>query len=173
MLWLRSKKTQMNSKTKSKVFGFSSARVFHQFSGVSCSPLLRFYSSASVKGYTKRNIILAHFDEQAGTLCQANLDEDQIVLTRISRLETNKMICLGLVPQSRSAESTTRTKAMFKTTKTRDCIVFLAFLLLFSGKKRNVFPCLILNPFSLQTMITKHFLSFISSVALFSTPYRL
>ena len=29
MLWLRSKKTQMNSKAKSKVFGFSSARVFH------------------------------------------------------------------------------------------------------------------------------------------------
>ena len=70
MLWLRSKKTQMNSKAKSKVFGFSSARVFHQqFSGVRCSPLLRFNSSASVKGYTKRNIILAHFDEQAGTLC--------------------------------------------------------------------------------------------------------
>ena len=170
MLWLRSKKTQMNSKAKSKVFGFSSGRLFHQFSGVRCSPLLRFYSSASVKGYTKRNIILAHFDEQAGTLCQANLDEDQIVLTRISRLETNKMMCLGLVPQSRSAESTTRTKAMF-TTKTRDFIVFLAFLLLFSGKKRNVFPCLILNPFSLQTtIITKRFLSFISSVASFSTP---
>ena len=172
MLWLRSKKTQMNSKAKSKVFGFSSARVFHQFSGVRCSPLLRFYSSTSVKGYTKRNIILAHFDEQAGTLCQANLDEDQIALTRISRLETNKMMCLGLVPQSRSAESTTRTKAMFRKTKTRDFKVFLAFLLLFSGK-RNAFLCLILNPVSLQTMITKHFLSFISSVALFSTPHHL
>ena len=58
---------------------------------------------------------------------------------------------------------------MFKKTKTRDFIVFLAFLLLFSGKKRNVFPCLVLNPFSLQTtIITKRFLSFISSVALFS-----
>ena len=86
----------MNSKAKSKVFGFSSARVFHQFSGVRCSPLLRLYSSASVKGYTKRNIILVHFDEQAGTLCLANLDEDQTVLTRISRLETTKMMCLGL-----------------------------------------------------------------------------
>ena len=93
-----SKKTQMNSKAKSKVFGFFSARVFHQFSGVRCSPLLRLYSSASVKGYTKRNIILqlAHFDEQTGTLCYANLDEDQIVLTRISRLGTKKMMCLGL-----------------------------------------------------------------------------
>ena len=57
----------MNSKAKSIVFGFSSACVSHQFSGVHCSPLLRFYSYASVKGYTKRNIILAHFDEQDGT----------------------------------------------------------------------------------------------------------
>ena len=64
---LRSKKTQMNSKAKSKMFGFSSACVFQQFSGVRRSPLLRFYSSASVKGCTKRNIFLAHFDEQAGT----------------------------------------------------------------------------------------------------------
>ena len=62
---LRSKKTQMNS--KAKMFGFSSACVFQQFSGVRRSPLLRFYSSASVKGCTKRNIFLAHFDEQAGT----------------------------------------------------------------------------------------------------------
>ena len=60
---------------------------------------------------------------------------------------------------------------MFRKTETRDFIVFLAFLLLFSGKKRNAFLCLI--PVSLQTMITKHFLSFISSVALFSTPRRL
>ena len=60
---------------------------------------------------------------------------------------------------------------MFRKTKTRDFKVFLAFLLLFSGKKRNVLPCLILNPFSLQTtIITKRFLSFISSLALFSTP---
>ena len=91
-----SKKTQMNSKAKSKVFGFFSARVFHQFSGVRCSPLLQLYSCASVKRYTKRNIILAHFDEQAGILCWANLNEDQILLTRISRLETKTMMCLRL-----------------------------------------------------------------------------
>ena len=35
---LRSKKTQMNSKAKSKMFGFSSACVFQQFSGVRRSP---------------------------------------------------------------------------------------------------------------------------------------
>ena len=86
----------MNSKAKSKEFGFSSARVFHQFSGVRCSPLLRLYSSASVKRYTKRNIILAHFDEQAGILCRVNLNEDEILLTRISRLETKTMMCLRL-----------------------------------------------------------------------------
>ena len=74
-----------------------------------------------------------------------------------------------LVTQSRSAESKTSTKTMFRKTKTCD-FVFFAFLLLFSGKKRNAFLCLILNPVSVQTMITKRFLSFISSVTLFSTP---
>lgn len=140
-----------NNKAKSKMLGFSSVACFiSSVHGVRCSPLLRFYSSASVKGYTKRNSFLTHCDEQTGTLCKANLNEDQILLTLNSRLQKQRKWCVwDSVPRSRPAKSQTSTKAMFGREKTCNFIVFSVILILFSGKicffMLNVKSCLTLK----------------------------